>query len=382
MDQPLHVLIVDDSEADAALLVRAVERAGFAPTWERVQTGVALRVALARKRWELVISDYSMPAFTGLDALRVLQASGQDIPFIMVSGTIGEEIAVDAMLAGAHDFMVKGRLARLAPAIHRELREARHRRERLDERARSEAERDGLIAELRQAVQARDAFLALASHELKTPLTSMMLHIQSLQRPHRNGSLAAIPFEQLEARIDTIARQAVRLASLTKNLLDVARITSGRLVLKRENLDLAALVHEVVDQQRELGDPSPLVNLQATPAIGFWDRTRLQTVVANLLSNAVKFGEGQPIEIVVADKPAAVEVRVQDHGIGITSEVQARIFEKFERAVPAEHYGGLGLGLWIARQIVEAHSGTISVASEPGNGSTFVVELPKDAQVV
>jgi signal transduction histidine kinase len=379
IDQPLRVLLLDDSEADAALVVRELSRAGFVPSWERVESAAALEEALRRGGWDLVLSDYAMPSFTGVDALRIVQASGADVPFIIVSGTIGEDVAVDAMLAGAHDFMVKGRLARLGPAIHREIREARIRRERLVERARAEAERDRLIAELREAVQARDTFLSLASHELKTPLTSMMLHIQGLQRPHRSGSLAAIPFEQIEARIDTIARQALRLASLTKNLLDVARITSGRLVLHRESLDLAALVHEIVDQQKELGDPSSLVNLHATPAIGSWDRMRLETVVANLLSNAVKFGEGQPIEVVVADKSRVAEVRVRDHGIGITPEVQARIFEKFERAVPAEHYGGLGLGLWIARQIVEAHAGSITVASEPGRGSTFVVRLPKEA---
>ncbi len=357
MVKPLHVLILDDSEARCRAPRARADARRFRPTWERVQSARELEAALRRRDWDLVLSDYAMPSFTGLDALRIVQASKLDLPFIIISGTIGEDVAVDAMLAGAHDFMVKGRLARLVPAIHREVREARLRRERLVERARSEAERDRLIAELREAVHARDTFLALASHELKTPLTSMMLHIQGLQRPHRSGSLAAIPFEQLEGKIDTIGRQALRLASLTKNLLDVARITSGRLVLQRESLDLAALVHEVVDQQRELGDPGSPVNLQATPAIGSWDRTRLETVVANLLSNALKFGEGQPIEIVVSDKARAAEVRVCDHGIGITAEQQARIFEKFERAVPAEHYGGLGLGLWIVRQIVEAHAG-------------------------
>ena len=124
MSVPLHVLLIEDSEDDAALVMRALRRGGYDPTFERVDTAAAMRAALDQHPWDLVISDYSMPQFTGPAALQLLQAGGIDLPFIMVSGTIGEETAVTAMKAGAHDFLMKGNLTRLIPAVARELREA------------------------------------------------------------------------------------------------------------------------------------------------------------------------------------------------------------------------------------------------------------------
>ena len=131
MTKPLNVLLVEDSENDALLLLRELRRGGYAPAHERVETAEDMRTALARRHWDIVISDYLMPHFTGLAALAVLQESGLDLPFIIVSGNIGEDIAVGAMKAGAHDYIIKGSFARLIPAIERELRDAEIRREHL-----------------------------------------------------------------------------------------------------------------------------------------------------------------------------------------------------------------------------------------------------------
>src|SRR5688572_6079607 len=152
MSVPLRVLLIEDSDDDAALVVRTLRRGGYDLTYVRVETAEAMRDALAHQVWDLVISDYSMPQFSGPAALQLLQAVGMDLPFIIVSGTIGEETAVTAMKAGAHDFLMKGNLTRLIPAVARELREAAERRER----RRAEARFAGVLHATAEAIIAVD----------------------------------------------------------------------------------------------------------------------------------------------------------------------------------------------------------------------------------
>jgi signal transduction histidine kinase len=369
------VLIVEDSEPDALLIIRELRRGGYEPTVERVQTAEAMRMALADRVWDVVLADYSMPGFGATAALMVVKEIGLDIPFIIVSGTIGEDTAVEAMRAGAHDFLVKGNLARLLPALEREIRDAEVRRETIAERVRAEAEREKLLRELREAVRARDVFLMIASHELRTPLTALQLQVHFLQRPER-APLDKMPVQELEAALQMVARQVTRLRTLIENLLDVVHITSGGMTLSREPVNLRDVVAEIVPQLCHITRSRPDVIVEAQPVVGSWDRLRVESVVANLISNALKFGEGKPIAVTISSDGKMARLAVSDQGIGISPEEQSRIFEKFERAVSERHYGGFGLGLWIVRQIVEAHGGTIQLASEMGRGSTFVVELP------
>ena len=349
---------------------------GYEPVVERVETAAAMKAALDAQPWDVVLSDFSMPSFSAPEALAMLKDTGLDVPFIIVSGTIGEETAVEAMRSGAQDFMVKDQCARLLPAIEREVREAERRRERIAERARTEAERTQLLTELQEAVRVRDTFVAIAAHELNTPLTSLQLQIRLLKRA--DGAIGGrMSPGELDAAIDMIARQVTRLDGLIKNLLEVVHFTAGRLSVTREPVDLVEVVRSVVAVIRALPQSQSEVVIEAPQTIvGLWDRVRLESVVANLVSNAVKFGQGRPISISVSSDAAMARLTVADQGIGISPEQQGRIFEKFERAVSERHYGGFGLGLWVVRQIVEAHGGSIRVASEAGRGSTFVVELP------
>lgn len=534
---PLKVLIVDDVADDAELVALALRRGGFQPQYRRVETREDMAAALAAEAWDLIIADHAMPRFSGLEALALAREQAQDLPFILVSGNIGEEVAVAAMKAGAHDYVLKQNLARLAPAVDRELREARLRQER---RREEEALRlleavgaalaplfdpqqaletvarlvvptlaDGSLAELydeekealhsvvvvhrdpererlareargretpgasldraasvlsvdsflaspapveagsatcaarevleamgahscvcvslsargrvlgtftlvssspnrsfsqadvrlaleiarrtafavdnaqlyasaREAIRVRDDFLTIASHELRTPLTALRLQLQVLRK--QLGPQAAAP---LQDHVERAIRQTGRLASLIGSLLDVARITTGRVNLQPEPFDLAEVVEEVVGRlAEEAARAGCEVRLELDrPVEGRWDRLRLEQVLVNLLSNAFKYGPGRPVEVGLARLADDDSVRlwVRDHGIGIAPADLDRIFGRFERAVSLRSYGGLGLGLFIARETVSAHGGTIRAESAPGQGALFTVDLPRQA---
>lgn len=224
-----------------------------------------------------------------------------------------------------------------------------------------------------EAVAARDEFLAVAGHELRTPLTALLFHADTLARVG-----AALPPEA-SARLAKVARSARRIARLVDELLDVTRLSAGRLRLEREPMDLAELAREIVVRNSEPAAlAGSLLRLEADrPVRGSWDPGRVEQIADALIANALKYGRGRPIEVLVDSDGGVARLAVRDHGIGIAPEDQARIFERFERAASARHYGGLGLGLWIVRQVVEAHGGRIAVASAPGEGSTFTVELPQ-----
>jgi PAS domain S-box-containing protein len=243
------------------------------------------------------------------------------------------------------------------------------------EEKRTQAERDRLLCELEQAVRVRDDFLSIAGHEIRTPLTALMLNLQGLLATADPDDPRASHHEQ---RLGRAIDNAERLQRLVEELLDVSRIVASRLSLDAEQFDLVALVRQVAARLGEQAQRSgtQLVVRASGPLRGVWDRSRLEQVVSNLLTNALKYGAGRPIEVALREERAHAVLEVTDHGIGIAAEHHARIFERFERAVSNRHYGGLGLGLWIARQVVEASGGSITVSSEPERGSCFTVRLP------
>lgn len=232
-------------------------------------------------------------------------------------------------------------------------------------------ERARLYERALEAIRARDDFLSVAGHELRTPLGALVLQTEFMLS-------AAEPFAAVRERSGPVLRSVRRLAKLADELLDVARIRGGRLRLELEPVELGSLVREVAPRTAEgLGRPaSDLSIVASTPVEGRWDPLRIEQVVVNLVSNACKYGGGKPIEVRVGRSSNGAELVVQDHGIGMTPSDQERIFERFERAVTPHEYSGLGLGLWITREVVQAHGGRISVRSQVGKGSEFTVELP------
>ena len=540
MSGAIRVLIVDDSSDDAELVAEELRTGGYQPQFERVDTALKMNEALDHGGFDAIIADYKMPGFSCLAALKLMQERNIDLPFIVVSGAIGEETAVEAMRAGAHDYVLKQNLTRLPAAVTRELREAKIRHERrqaieaLRDLARrsaflaeassklsvsleyeetlahaaripvpevadwcaitvpegtglrsvichadpqkeawaqshlhaalpdataaggaavvirtgqrelttaetvfvSSASRPGEVAralgyhggvclplvargrtlgaltlvraspgrpfadgelvfaeelaqraamaldnanlyrEAREAIRARDEFLSVASHELNTPLATLTLQLDEILLRARNNER-----EVPDRGVVLARRQVERLSKLVSNLLDVSRITSEQIQLRIVDVDLAAITREVLDQfAAEMARAGCPTELDASrPVMGRWDPLRIEQVIANLLSNACKYGAGKPIRVEVGMAGKLARLSVKDHGIGIAPADRERIFERFERAASARHYGGLGLGLYITRQVVEAHGGTIRVASNAGAGSTFSVELPLEA---
>jgi PAS domain S-box-containing protein len=250
--------------------------------------------------------------------------------------------------------------------------------EDLAHRAAFAIENARLYEEAQRAIRARDEFLSIASHELRTPLTPLQLSIQRLL-DSRQGSDSGSAFpERLETALKRSERQVARLTALVDNLLDVSRITSGHLTLQREEFDLAEVTKDVAERfAEEISRAECTLTLDASgPVIGVWDRIRIEQVITNLLANAIKYGGGKPIEIRVDQRDGGAQFAIKDYGIGIGAEERERIFERFERAVSSRAYGGLGLGLYIARQILDAHGGSIQVESAPGSGALFNIWLP------
>ena len=235
-----------------------------------------------------------------------------------------------------------------------------------------------LLADIsRDAIRTNEEFLSFAAHELKSPIAALMLQVQVMQRIRGNGSAGLSP-ERLRSGLETIERQSRRLVAMINRLLDISRIAAGRLQLDRSELDLVRLVHDVIEQMSDpISQASTAIMVTELPSIpGNWDRSRLEQLVTNLLSNALRHGEGKPIEVRLEADEATARMSVVDDGVGIPIERQRRLFRRFFRASEDRSHG-LGLGLFVVHEIARAHGGTVRVDSRPGEGATFIVELPR-----
>ena len=372
MALPLRLLLVEDSADDADLILHELRRAGYDPTCERVQTAAEMQAALAQRSWDLVIADYVLPHFSAPDALTLVQESGLDLPFIVVSGAIGEETAVQAMRAGARDYIMKGNLARLAPAIVRELHEAGARRERKQ-----------LEEQLRQA-QRLEAIGRLAggvAHDFNNLLTVISSRSQFI--------LDRLPSTEPSRReAGLILEAARRAAALTRQLLVFSR---GQLLQTRA-LNLNFVVAEMEGMLRPL--IGERINMQSflDPTLGRVkaDKSHVEQVIMNLVVNAraaLPDGGRLTIETANVDLDDAycrarvgtspgphVMLAVTDNGAGMDAETQSHLFEPF---FTTKGIMGTGLGLAVVYGIVKQSGGSISVLSAPGQGTSIKIHLPR-----
>lgn len=534
--QPLRILFIEDDLTDVELELAALSARGIEVQHQVVDTPAEAEIALRTQSWDVIVSDYNLPEMTGVDAVRLAKRLAPLTPVILVSGLVGEDLAVEIMREGAQDYVLKDNLKRLPSAVLREVQLAEVRKsghisrlglslmaglgsvlasrmhsetlvdniprvlvgeigdlcvlDRADELGHLSraalahvdpmveiqlcalndahpprtgakhdparmtlSNRDGLLIDLddaldpaadmgfraiardlglgvslaialvvedrvmgalnlarrypydpleieiveelshriamsientqlyeraQRAIRVRDEFLSIASHELKTPLTSLELQLDSIEALRATQPDLPISAEKIGRKLSVVERQVERLTGLIENLLNVTRIISGRLELKREPVALDVVVDAALSRLSEAIQRSGCtIDVQGKRGVvGDWDRRHLESVVTQLVSNAVKYGEGAPVEVGMEENGGIACLSVRDRGIGISNDQQARIFQRFERAVPEEHYGGFGLGLWMVRQIVAAHGGSVHVNSSPGEGSTFTVSLP------
>jgi PAS domain S-box-containing protein len=244
------------------------------------------------------------------------------------------------------------------------------------------ARRD-LEVDLRRAIEVRDDFLSVASHELGTPLTALRLHIDQLRRTLGAPGGGATAGRSVEVRVGSVAQEIRRLSQLVETLLDSTRLAVGAWKPTFERIDLGALIERLVQDLGPMAESSGCtVSLRSQPGLwGSWDRGRLEQALTNVVGNAFKYGAGAPVEISVEGDAASAKVRVRDHGVGLPPDQQEMIFQRFGRAPHTRGFGGLGLGLWIARELLEAMGGTIRVESTPGDGAMFEIALGRQPEV-
>jgi signal transduction histidine kinase len=360
---PLALLCVEDSADDVELLARELADNGLDAQIRQVLARDEMERALRERRWDAICMDYQLPGFDALRALQLRSEVAPDVPVIVVSGSIGETAAVSLLKAGADDYIPKHNLARLAPALWRAIRDVEDRRAR----RRAEEERARLLVQLASTLELRDDFLVLASHELRTPITALRFQLEGALRISGGH-------EAIRHRLERADLQISRIERLIEDMLTVSKIRPPE-PIRLEDIDARPLVTDLVRSFTIEKVEGLNVHLPADPVVARVDPKQLTDVLRRILENAVKYGEGKPIEIHVARSGSSIRFSVTDRGIGIASEHRDRIFERFGRAAPTSNYGGLGLGLWIARQIVEAHGGTLEVASRLGEGATFTVSV-------
>ena len=364
MSTPLRVLIVEDSEDDAVLLIRELQRGGYDPVSERVDTPETMKTALDGQIWDIVLSDYSMPRFSMSEALTMVKEKGLDLPFIIVSGAIGEEAAVASMRAGVHDYVMKGKLARLAPVIERELREAKMRRERKRmEEALRQSEKMRALGEMAGGV----------AHDFNNILAIVLGRAQL--------ALEDIGDDKARKSIQVIEQTALDATRITKRLREVAGVRVDRDFEQLSLNQLAEGAIQMVECRRvelkktagvtieictELNDTAPVKG----------DAAELREALVNIIFNAMDaMPEGGSITIKSGQENGSAFLSISDTGVGIPEEIRGRVFEPFFTTKDSK---GTGLGLSVTYGIITHHGGSIEAESAPGKGATFHIRLPAD----
>ncbi|RYX89627.1 MAG: hybrid sensor histidine kinase/response regulator [Comamonadaceae bacterium] len=390
-DHSAKLLIVDDLPENLLALdalIRQEDRIIF-----QARCGEDALALLLEHEFALAILDVQMPGMNGFELAELMRGTEKtrNIPIVFVSAA-GKELnyAFKGYETGAVDFLykpldiaaVKSKV-NVFVELYRQRQETRRQVRALEK---SRQEQEILLAELQQtqgelqkAVRMRDDFMSMVAHELRTPLNTLFLEAQLRKMQLDRGNTAVFDATYLQKMVARDQRQIQSMVRLIDDMLDVSRIRSNRLSVRPAEVELYGLLERVVaNLSSQATAAGSAITLQPAPPVkGFWDEFRIEQVVVNLLTNALRYGNAKPVEVRLVSLEGSVRIEVQDQGRGISDIDQQRIFDQFERAAGDDDgSGGLGLGLFITRQLVKAHGGSIGVASRQGEGSVFSVTLP------
>jgi signal transduction histidine kinase len=389
-DHSAKVLIVDDLPENLLALnalIRQDDRIIF-----QASNGDDALALLLQHEFALAILDVQMPGMNGFELAELMRGTEKTrgIPIVFVTAA-GKELnyAFKGYETGAVDFLYKPldvdavrSKVNVFVELYRQRQEVRRQVQALEK---SRQEQETLLkelqaaqGELQNAVRMRDDFMSMVAHELRTPLNTLFLEAQLRKMQLDRGNTAIFDAGYLQKMVARDQRQIQSMVRLIDDMLDVSRIRSNRLSIRPSEVDLPALLQRVAGNlANQAASAGSSITLEAgQPITGTWDEFRIEQVVVNLLTNALRYGKGKPVTVSVTPAGDGVRIAVSDQGMGISAADQRRIFEQFERAAGNDGTGGLGLGLFITQQLVEAHGGRIDVQSEPGRGATFTVTLP------
>lgn len=367
MGKLLNVLIIEDSEKDAELVVRELVRSGYEPSHKRVNTADGILTLLQNESWDVIISALVMSRLNGLDALKIVREKGIDSPFIITSEKIDDDKMVQAVKAGATDYIIKNNLKRLGPAIERELKEASTYKV-----SKALEDREEELRVLKKLDQLKDEFVGLVSHELRTPITIILGALSTVITEGERLSR-----QQVRGLISDAYYEAETLSDILANLLELARAQANRLQITEERVNVGEAIDVVVNRLMQQPDSHKIVIYCDKSLTVVADRVKLQLILHNLLDNAIKYSpSGTEIEVFAQQNVDEVLIGVKDQGKGISLEEQGKLFEAFQRLEHDNKAPGTGLGLVVCHRLVEAHGGSMWVESKPGKGSTFYFTIP------
>ena len=366
----IKLLLVEDDETDALLVIRQLKKDGFEIEHVRVKTRPEMEAQLDIGGWDIVISDYSMPGFSGQEALKLFKSRNLDIPFILVSGTVGEDLAVSIMKGGANDYMMKSALNRLGPAVSRELEEMKVRIEK------KQAQQELIIAKLaaEESSRVKSSLLANMSHEFRTPMNGILGFTEILS--------TIVVDESQKAMTHHILASAKRLLGTLNSIMTFAQLDSGYKISPAE-IKLSELLENLAESIGEMAIKKKLeliCNIEPGVIVRN-DEYLLKIALHNILDNAVKFTDKGAVKVMLKRgviRSESITISISDTGIGIPTEKQQLIFEEFRQASEGydRRYEGSGLGLSITRKSLNLLSCSLSVESEVGKGSTFIINIP------